>query len=707
MTAGRISTVLDRLRRSALRQQSAELTDGQLLGRFLDRRDEGAFAELVHRHGPMVLGTCRRLAGNAADADDCFQVAFLVLVRQASALRGRDTVGNWLYGVAYHTALKARAQARRRRSKEQTVRDPSPAPPIPQEVWPDVRALLDEELSRLPDKYREAVVLCDLEGKTRKEAARATGVAEGTLSGRLTTARRLLAARLTRRGVTLAGGALAALLARHAAAAVPGRLLEITLDAAIAAGAGWTTATGALPDRVAGLTEGVLRMMRMKKLLTAMLFALSGVGLAGVACWALAAGQTPATGAKPPADALAAKADKKPDDPRLAKVLQAALQDAAAITDPFHRLVAYGYIAKFQARAGQKAAAQATMRKALDAEAAENGADAGGQKDNRLMLLAEFQAETGDSKGAMETAAGISDMSQTHAMGRVASARAKGGDFKGALETIDRSDGVYKDEGLWMIAVAQLKAGDVKGARETAERIGGAWHKAVTLAAIAGARAKAGDAKAAAELLADASAAVPGDGVERTFALAAVAEAMVACGKGAEAVKAAEAAGGDIWGDRARSRIATALADHGDLKAARAVVDMIADEFNRGNALKAVVGALIRAKDLPAAIKEATAAPDIGRCYALLEIAKARAVAGQKSEADQVIQDALKVADGLIDPPNIGGLREAALANAAGAWAAIGEPDAALEWAGKQTDPWVRAMARVRVAEALAKLSAE
>src|SRR5262249_26019760 len=158
------------------------------------------------RHGPMVLGVCRRVLDHAHDAEDAFQATFLVLARKAASIVARDTVGNWLYGVAYRTAHKARVAAARRRLKERQMSRPEA---LDEDVWRELRPVLDQELNRLPEKYREPVILCDLEGQTRKEAARRLGWPEGTLSGRLSRARVLLAKRLARHGLTLSGGAMA------------------------------------------------------------------------------------------------------------------------------------------------------------------------------------------------------------------------------------------------------------------------------------------------------------------------------------------------------------------------------------------------------------------------------------------------------------------------------------------------------------------
>ena len=197
-------------------------SDRELLERFIERRDEQAFETLVRLHGPLVLGVCRRIVGHHHDAEEAFQATFLVLARKAASVRPPEMVANWLYGVACRTALKLRTTIAQRRAKEVQV-TVVPEPKAPQtDPWNDIAPLLDRELSRLPDKYRAAVVSCDLEGRSRRDAARQLGWPEGTLKVRLMQARAILARRLARQGVVLSVGALAAVVSQHAAsAAVP------------------------------------------------------------------------------------------------------------------------------------------------------------------------------------------------------------------------------------------------------------------------------------------------------------------------------------------------------------------------------------------------------------------------------------------------------------------------------------------------------
>jgi RNA polymerase sigma factor (sigma-70 family) len=262
--------VLRHLRR--LRGQAADDGDGALLQRFVALRDEAAFAELLRRHGPMVLGVCRRMLGDGPDADDAFQAAFLVLVRKAASVRNCDSLGSWLYGVAARVAKQARKDAARRRAREKQAIPMSPADDFSDVIWRDLRPILDAELQRLPEKYRAPLVLCYLEGHSYEEAARQLGWASGTVCGRLARARNLLRARLTRRGLAPAVALLTAGLSREATAAVPMALLDTTLQAAQACAG--TMQLAAVSAPVAALTKGALKAMFWGKVKGALLVVL-------------------------------------------------------------------------------------------------------------------------------------------------------------------------------------------------------------------------------------------------------------------------------------------------------------------------------------------------------------------------------------------------------------------------------------------------
>jgi RNA polymerase sigma factor (sigma-70 family) len=196
-----------------------EPADDVLLARFAARREQAAFAALVKRHGPLVLGVCRRVLRHEQDAEDAFQAVFCVLARKAGPIRRRTAVGGWLHAVACRIARKAKALQARRRMRESELPD-VPAPDQPPEwVWRDLWPILDEEVSRLPERYRRPFVLCHLQGKTNEEAAAKLQCPVGTLSSQLTRARQRLRARLTRRGVALSAGMLAAALSRQTATA--------------------------------------------------------------------------------------------------------------------------------------------------------------------------------------------------------------------------------------------------------------------------------------------------------------------------------------------------------------------------------------------------------------------------------------------------------------------------------------------------------
>jgi RNA polymerase sigma factor (sigma-70 family) len=278
MPTNQLRRIVQTLRGATLPGEEADRTDGQLLQSYVASGDEAAFAALVERHGPMVWGVCCRVLGRHHDAEDAFQATFLVLVRKAASV---VTVANWLYGVAHQTALKARATAARRRARERQV-EAMPEPAFEQRPRADeLRQVLDEALSRLPTKYREVLVVCDLEGMTRREAARHLRLPEGTVASRLATARSMLARRLARQGVAVSGGAVAAVLAQQAATAgVPGGVVSSTIRAAGAFAAG-----GAVPGTGIALAKEVLKARLLTRLQSAaaVLLALAVLGAGAAA----------------------------------------------------------------------------------------------------------------------------------------------------------------------------------------------------------------------------------------------------------------------------------------------------------------------------------------------------------------------------------------------------------------------------------------
>jgi RNA polymerase sigma factor (sigma-70 family) len=264
-----LRTVLHHLRRLT-NAPEAGVSDAQLLERFLASRDEAAFELLVRRHERLVFNVCRRVLHDRNDIEDAFQATFLILVRKAGSIGRRDSVAAWLYRVAYRVALRARGGASRRSARERLGVDlpAMPAPSIDADraaLWSDLRPLLDEEVNRLPEKYRIPIILCYLEGRTYEEAARHLGCSRGTVSTRLTRARELLRRRLVRRGLTVTGAWLAAVLGgQSAAAAVPAGLANTAVRSALSFAAG--RAAGLVSENVLTLTEGALHAMFLTKI---------------------------------------------------------------------------------------------------------------------------------------------------------------------------------------------------------------------------------------------------------------------------------------------------------------------------------------------------------------------------------------------------------------------------------------------------------
>jgi RNA polymerase sigma factor (sigma-70 family) len=275
------------IRKIAADGEIRRLTDSQLLQRYATEGDEAAFEILVHRHGAMVWRVCRDVLREPHAADDAFQATFLVLIRKAASIARPQLLGNWLYGVAHRVALRARKTSARRQARElhpanrvalATALDPADK---------DGQPLLQEELQRLPAKYRAPMILCYLEGRTNEEAARQLEWPVGTVKVRLMRGREMLRARLTRRGLALSAPAMAAALASNTASAVPAPLVDTTIKAAFLFVAGKPI----LSSQAALLAEGVLKTMKWTnvKIVALVLLALAFLGAGLMTIRALAA----------------------------------------------------------------------------------------------------------------------------------------------------------------------------------------------------------------------------------------------------------------------------------------------------------------------------------------------------------------------------------------------------------------------------------
>ena len=257
------------------------LSDGQLLDRFVERRDASAFEAIVERYGPLVWGVCRRVLRDHHDAEDAFQATFLVLARKAASVMPREKLGNWLYGVAFQTAMNAKTTRAKRRVRERPAWEMTEPEAVPDEQADEWLSRLDREVARLPEKYRMPIILCELEGKTHRQAAEQLGWPVGTVSGRLSRARAMLASRLSRPGTPLTVGALGVLLVHDAAqAGVPPELVRSTAQAASLSTAGKAVTAGVVSAEVAALTGEVLKTMLINKLTLATAMLLVALALA-------------------------------------------------------------------------------------------------------------------------------------------------------------------------------------------------------------------------------------------------------------------------------------------------------------------------------------------------------------------------------------------------------------------------------------------
>ncbi len=315
MNAARAATVLGYLRRLGRAKEVRASSDVNLLERYSAGREDAAFAELVRRHGPMVLGVCRRVLGNLDDAEDAFQATFLVLAARPRAVGHPAFLANWLFGVARRTAQRVQIDAARRFRHERLSAKSEAINPDSEAFWRDLRPVLDAEVARLPERCREVFILCCLEGRTHEEAARLLSCPTGTVASRLSRARERLRSRLMRRGLAV-GAAGALFAAGEAEAAVSSELLGVVARATAArtATAAVFSTAGSISPRVAALTEGVLRAMWMTKLkvAAALILAVSAAGFGAGIVFSTAA--QPASG--PSAEQPVSPAGDKSVGPR-------------------------------------------------------------------------------------------------------------------------------------------------------------------------------------------------------------------------------------------------------------------------------------------------------------------------------------------------------------------------------------------------------
>lgn len=334
--------------RSVLRPTPTQTSDGDLVARFADHRDEAAFAELLDRHGRMVYAVCRRALGDGPDAEDAFQAVFLVLANRAGSIRGVGRLAGWLYRVACLTAKKARHRRAKRRTVEATVGD-LPDVPAPAASAHELGGIIDEELAKVPDKYRTAVVLCELQQLTLDAAAAALGVPRGTVASRLARGRELLGKRLLRRGVLAAGvGAATSAVARP-----PHAVIRSLLDSVFE--------QSAAPDAAdVSLSQEVLRAMNESKLRSwgAGMLLVSGLIVGGVVLTTLPSDAAPVPDAKAKSTDELKVLDRVAVEnvggllacPAVAKELDLSVEQKAKLDEAWDQVSAK-LIAKFKARA--------------------------------------------------------------------------------------------------------------------------------------------------------------------------------------------------------------------------------------------------------------------------------------------------------------------------------------------------------------------
>jgi tetratricopeptide (TPR) repeat protein len=529
----------------------------------------------------------------------------------------------------------------------------------------------------------------------------------------------MLAKRLTQRGVTVSGGALAAVLAEKMASACLPPMLAVSTVKAVSRVAAGEAAAAALSAEIAVLAEGVVKSMFLTKLnwpgAFILMLTLLGTGVGGFAYLGRAAQQAPL-----PAPVSAAKSAKPIPPPpqapaQVSRLLRDALGAARTIEDKQWKPWMLMIIAAEQAKAGDKVAAAGTFREAL-AAAKDVDKPADFAKYHTTMEIAGQMARAGDIGGARKIAEALEHEDwRDSVLMEVAAAQARARDVQGALKTAGTiGTKRHKGAALRVVVEVHAEAGRLKEASRLAETIAGEFDRALAIVAIARARAKAKDLAAARKDLAEALKIADGieEGNRKVFneggavTYANVAKAQAELGDVEAALKTANAIKNEARKDYALGDVAEAQIEAGDLRGALKTAESISDEYPKGKAMKAMVAARLRASDPNGATKTAESIASVAwRVESLLEIAKFQAKGGDRASADKTFQKAYQEAENVRDEEaGIGNIRNAILSQIVKAQAEAGEEKKALAWTAKQTSPLLKTQALLGIAQGLAPL---
>jgi RNA polymerase sigma factor (sigma-70 family) len=751
MANEQMNRVFQHLRKLVASRADESMPDRDLLDRFVEDRDETAFAILLERHGGMVLGVSRRVLQNVHDAEDACQAVFLVLARKAASIRKRDSLGSWLHGVAFRLARNMKRDLGRRRAHESLVAKTRHADPPPDITWREIQAALDEELARLPTRFQAALVLCYLEGKTRDEAASQLGWTLGTLRGRLDRGRELLRARLMRRGLTLSATMFAYALTESSSwGAMPASLAVSTVKAAAFVSAGSIPAAGVISAKVAALSDGMVSAMFIAKLKIATVVVLLlgvlgiGVGTTVLARWTQAEESAKHQGPLPARSESAKQAERKqgrdeaaerqnkeiktaaPKPLQPATLLDDSFQTTAKVTYPTDRVEILLWIAKGRARLKDQSGTAKAIEEALQlvGTLADDGQ---GRiwKSESLLSIARTQAEVDDFVGARKTIDQIADPQlvghRYMAIAKLAEEQARTGDIKGALQTastIRRT--IQKGYALKGIATHQAEAGDIEGALATTQTIKDDSHRVEALVTIANVQFRKGELAGAKERLQEAKQIAettkPGPtGQEATLALLEVAEALAEMGdkQGAAQITTQVLESKSLpeptnpGQSTSYWRIARVQWKSGDLVEALRTAESIKFQGTRSLTLMEIAVAQIKAGDVVGGMKTSDMLSherqkfDWQRFFILWQLAKAHSQNGDKEGAGKAFEQALRLVEANQDPPYPIHTILRYLKWLAKDLAFAGQEKEAMSWVERQESSDLRAAALLGLAEGL------